>query len=439
MPRRRVTGWDLSVLVAANAAAVVGLWWRQGGVREVHDVAGLLTSLGRVTGLLGALLALVELLLLARIPVLDAVGLERVGTWHRRNGSLCLALIGAHTVLITAGYALTDGVSITRETGDLLTGYSGVLLATIALGLLVAGVLTSIVVVRRRLSYRAWHAVHVSTYVAIALAFSHQLATGHEFLGQPLARAYWWALYAATVAALVGFRVVLPVARSLRHRLRIERVVPEAPGVVSLEIGGVGLDRLRVLSGQSLHWRFLSRRHWWETHPFSLSAAPDGRRLRITVKELGDYTARLASLQPGTRVIVEGPSGGLTSAARRHARVALIAGGVGIAPIRALLEDTPGEPGTIAVIYRAASEDDVLFRDELDELAARRGAELHYVLGERRGDEVLSAEHLQALVPDIASRDVYVCGPRSMTNATRASLRRAGVPSRHIISEGFAW
>jgi predicted ferric reductase len=439
MPRRRVTGWDLSVLVAANAAAVVGLWWRQGGLREVHDVAGLLTSLGRVTGLLGALLALVELLLLARIPVLDAVGLERVGSWHRRNGTLCLALIAAHTVLTTAGYALTDRVSVTREASDLLTGYSGVPLATIALALLVAVVITSVVVVRRRLSYRMWHVVHVGAYVAIALAFSHQLATGHEFVGQPLARAYWWALYAATLAALVGFRIVLPVARSLRHRLRIEHVVPEAPGVVSLEIGGVGLDRLRVLSGQSLHWRFLARGHWWETHPFSLSAAPDGRRLRITVKELGDYTRRLASLPPGTRVIVEGPSGGLTSAARRRARVALIAGGVGIAPIRALLEDTPGEPGTIAVIYRAASEDDVLFRDELDELVRRRGAELHYVLGERRGDEILSAEHLQALVPDIASRDVYVCGPRSMTEATRTSLRRAGVPRRHIISEGIAW
>ena len=427
------------MLVAANATAVVGLWWRQGGLREVHDVAGLLTSLGRVTGLLGALLALVELLLLARIPVLDAAGLERVGAWHRLNGTLCLALIVAHTVLTTAGYALTDDVSITRETGDLLTGYSGVLLATIALALLVAVVITSVVTVRRRLSYRVWHAVHMSAYVAIALGFSHQLATGHEFVGQPVARAYWWALYAVTLAALVGFRIVLPVVRSLRHRLRIERVVPEAPGVVSLEIGGVGLDRLRVLSGQSLHWRFLARGHWWETHPFSLSAAPDGRRLRITVKELGDYTRRLASLPPGTRVIVEGPSGGLTSAARRHARVALIAGGVGIAPIRALLEDTPGEPGTIAVIYRAASEDDVLFREELDELARRRGAELHYVLGERRGDEILSAEHLQALVPDIASRDVYVCGPRSMTEATRISLHRAGVPRRHIMTEGFAW
>jgi predicted ferric reductase len=437
--RRRITGWDVSVLVAANAVVVVGLWWRQGGIREIHDLAGLLTSLGRVTGLLGAYLALVELLLLARIPVLDAVGLERMSRWHRLNGIACLALLLAHTVLITAGYALDDGVPVLRETDDLLTRYSGVLLATVGLGLLVVVVVSSVVAVRRRLSYRVWHALHVSAYLAIALGFSHQLATGREFQGQPIARAYWWALYAVALGLLIGLRLALPIARSLRHRLRIERVVPEAPGIVSIQIGGVGLERLPVRAGQSLHWRFLARGHWWETHPFSLSAAPDGRRLRITVKDVGDYTRRLASLPVGTRVIVEGPSGGLTSAARRHARVALIAGGVGIAPIRALLEDTPGEPGTIAVIYRAGSEADVLFRDELDELARRRGAALHYVLGERRGDELLSAEHLQALVPDIASRDVYVCGPPRLTEVTLASLRRAGVPRRHIVSEGFGW
>ena len=133
------------------------------GISEIHDLAGLLTSLGRVTGLLGAYLALVELLLLARIPVLDAVGLERMSRWHRRQrharASRCSL---AHTVLITAGYALDDGVTLSRETDDLLTRYSGVLLATIGLGLLVVVVVSSVVAVRRRLSYRVWHALHVS-------------------------------------------------------------------------------------------------------------------------------------------------------------------------------------------------------------------------------------------------------------------------------------
>src|SRR5918912_2372318 len=136
--RRLLTGWDLAVLVAANAVAVVGLWWRQRGIAEIHDLAGLLTSLGRVTGMLGALLALVQLLLVARVPVLDEVALDRVNGWHRRNGIACLALLAAHTVLIAAGYALDDGASPAREAARLLTDYSGVALATIGLELLLA-------------------------------------------------------------------------------------------------------------------------------------------------------------------------------------------------------------------------------------------------------------------------------------------------------------
>ena len=125
--RRRVTAWDLEVLVGANVAIVVGLWWRQGGISEIHDAAGLLTSLGRVTGMVGALLALVQLLLLARIPVLDEIALDRVNGWHRWNGIACVVLLVAHTVLITAGYALADGVGLGREISDLFGNYSGVL------------------------------------------------------------------------------------------------------------------------------------------------------------------------------------------------------------------------------------------------------------------------------------------------------------------------
>jgi predicted ferric reductase len=436
-PRRRITGWDVLVLVAANAVAVVGLWWRQGGLREIHDVAGLLTGLGRVTGLLGAFLALVQLLLLARIPVLSRAGLDRVATWHRRNGIACLALLVAHTALITAGYALTDRVPVSQELADLLGRYPGVLLATVGLGLLVAVVVSSVVVVRRRLGHRAWHALHVTAYAAIALAFSHQMATGHEFQGQPVARAYWWALYGVTLAALVGLRIVAPVARSLRRQLRVERIVHEAPGVVSIEIGGERLDRFGVVSGQSLHWRFLAPGLWQHAHPFSLSAAPDGRRLRITVRQRAGYTSRLAALRPGTRVIADGPYGGFATAARTRPRIALIAGGIGITPIRALLEDMPAGPGDIAVIYRASSAGEVLFRDELDDLSRRRGADLHYAVGDRAGDGVLSPERLRELVPDIAERDVFVCGPRSMTEATRVSLRRAGVQPGQITCEGL--
>jgi len=103
----------------------------------------------------------------------------------------------------------------------------------------------------------------------------------------------------------------------------------------------------------------------------------------------------------------------------------------------ALLEDMPGGPGDIAVVYRAARDDDVILRSELDALAARREAELHYVIGDHRDGELLSPEHLRALVPDIAERDVYLCGPPAMIDTIHASLRRAGLARRQIVTERF--
>ena len=436
----RIAGWGLALLALANAGVVVALWWRAAGAGDLDGTAAVLVEASRLSGLLGAYLVLVELLLLARLPLLDRlVGFDRLMAWHRRNGAACVTLLLAHAVLITVGYALADRISLPAEVERLVTGYAGVITAIAGLVLLVAVVVSSIVIARRRLRYETWYFVHLYAYLGVALAFSHQLATGTAFIGEPAARAYWYGLYGATLAAIAGFRIVLPVARSLRHGLRVERVVEETPGVVSVEVGGVRLDRIGARTGQFFTWRFLTRDRWWEAHPFSLSAAPDGRRLRITVKDVGDYTSRLRAMAPGTRVIVEGPFGTFTTAARRRPRVVLIAGGIGITPIRALLEDMPGAPGDIAVVYRALRPGDVILRAELDELARRRGADLHYVVGDHREGVLLSPEHLQRLVPDIASRDVYVCGPPGMTEATRTSLDRSGVPRGQIVIERFAY
>ena len=436
----RIAAWGLALLVPANAIVVVSLWWRSGGVQDVDDTASFLVGVGRIAGLLGAYLVLVELLLLARLPVIERLaGFERLTRLHRLNGFACVTLLVGHAVLITVGYALADRLTLLEELQKLIEGYPGVITAIAGLVILLGVVVSSVAVARRRLRYESWYFVHLYAYLGVALAFSHQLATGTDFVGEPAARAYWISLYVITLAVLVVFRLGVPVARSLWHRLRVERVVDEGPGVVSIEIGGARLERLNARAGQFFTWRFLTRDRWWEAHPFSLSAAPDGRRLRITVKGLGDFTARLRAIPPGTRVIAEGPFGAFTTAARRRPRVALIAGGVGITPIRALLEDMPGEPGDIAVVYRALAEEDVILRDELEGLVRRRGAELHYVFGDHREADSLSPEQLQRLVPDIALRDVYVCGPPAMTEATRASLARSGVSRRHIYTERFAY
>ena len=111
--------------------------------------------------------------------------------------------------------------------------------------------------------------------------------------------------------------------------------------------------------GQFFEWRFLTRGMWWQAHPFSLSARPKPPYLRLTVKDRGDFSAAVASLQPGTRVAIEGPYGVFTSHARRRRKAVLIAGGIGVTAIRALLEDLPNSTEPV-VFLRASTEDDLV-------------------------------------------------------------------------------
>ena len=438
--RRVAAGSLIWAVLLGNAAAIVWLWIH-GGNLTTRSSGDVLTSIARITGLLAAYLALVQVILLARLPVLERLaGFDRLSVWHRWNGHACIDLVIAHVVFSVWGYALLDKLSLPKEISTMLGGgiYPGMITATIGTALLLAVVVTSIVIVRRRLKYEWWYAVHLLAYAGIALGWFHQIPTGNELVLSTVAADYWRGLYVATIAVLVVFRVLVPAAAAARHRLRVAGVVDEGPGVVSLRIEGRRLDRLQARAGQFFIWRFLAPGLWWSAHPFSLSQAPDGRSLRITVKELGDHTARLAEVPVGTRVVAEGPFGVFTGAVRRRAKVLLIAGGIGITPVRALLEELHGD---VVVLYRAIAASDLVFQDELPTLAAAQGFGLRYVVGDHatgEGSRLLTAEHLREVVPDIEARDVYVCGPPAMTDLAARGVRAAGVPRRHIHVERFA-
>jgi predicted ferric reductase len=438
--RRNAAATLVAVVIVGNAAVITWLWVHAGNVTKVHSTGEILTSIARLTGLWSAYLALIQVVLLARLPALErVVGFDRLSRWHRWNGHVCIDLVIAHVFFSIWGYALMDKFGIGKEISTMIWGgiYPGMITATVGTALLVAVVATSLVIVRRSLSYEWWYVVHLMAYGGIALAWFHQIPTGNELVLDHTAANYWRGLYVATIVVLVVFRLLVPLYGALRYRLRVADVTPEGPGVVSLRITGRNLDRLRAQAGQFFLWRFLDGERWRSAHPFSLSAAPDGRSLRITVKALGDHTGRLGELQPGTRVLAEGPFGVFTDKARRRDKAVLIAGGIGITPVRALLETMRGD---VVVLYRAISETDVIFREELDRIAAARRATVHYVIGDHRGDgaDLLSAAHLRELVPDIEERDVFLCGPSAMTAVLEHNVRGARVPRRHIHIERFA-
>ncbi|HVD01844.1 MAG TPA: ferredoxin reductase family protein [Candidatus Dormibacteraeota bacterium] len=440
---RTAVFWYL--LAALNAVVVAGFWYTSSGHLVVRSSADFFNGLGRVTGLEGTYLVLLQLALMSRLGWFEeAIGLERLAVLHRFNGYLAIGLLLAHAVFQTIGYMLGDGYSVLGQLGDFIANYEGLLAAIVGLLLMLTVVGISIGAARIRFSYETWYFIHLYSYVAVLLAFSHQLATGIDFVRNPIFTDYWIGLYLLLIAVLAWFRIARPLLLFSRHRFWVHRVVKEGPGIHSIYIRGRDLAGFRVAPGQFLIWRFLDEKRWWQAHPFSLSLPADGREMRLTVKNIGDYTARLGGLRPGTPVLIEGPFGKFTEERATNPRVLLIAGGIGITPLRALAESMAARGHDVVLLYRATRQRDVVFKEELDKLAASGRIQVEYLLSEgprqlRNRAAWFKSKTMRELVPDIADREVYICGPVGMTETVTALLPEVGVDAARIHTEVFRY
>ncbi|TLQ47872.1 ferredoxin reductase family protein [Streptomyces marianii] len=423
--------WAMRAFAIVNVVIVETLFLSAGsGKNEVLTIA-------RFFGLHAALLMLFQLLLVARLPWLDRrIGMDRLTVWHRWVGFLLLWTLLTHATLVVLGYAKLDGAS-TGKTFLALSGVPASLLGMLATAVIVVIAVISTRPVRRRLRYEVWHGLHLLLYVAVGLSFVHQLQETTTFTSSAFATAYWWVLWLFAFGALLTGRVAVPLWRNIHHRFRVAAVVPESDNVVSVYVTGRHLDKLPARAGQFCIWRFPGHNGWWVANPFSLSAAPNGQGLRLTAKAAGSTSAGLRNVPVGSRAFVEGPYGAFTSLHRTRAGTLLIAGGVGITPVRAMLEEEA--TGDVVVLYRVRSEADAVLLNEVRHLVGLRGGRLHLLTGRTGEDGVspLGSGNLHRLVPDIAERDVYVCGPPVMTRAVLAGLRDLQVPEWQVHAEKF--
>ncbi len=436
---------DIATIV--SVAVAVALFLSEGGIARFGTPAGAATALGIICGLVATDLVVVMLLLSARIPFIDrTIGHDGAILRHGALGKPVLYLLLAHGALLILGYAITDGTDLPAETAALWASSGDLQLAYLGLGLFCLVAVTSLVAARRRLPHEVWHAIHLLTYAAVAVSLPHQFGVGGLF-GEPgYQRWYWLALLTVTGTSVLVYRVLVPLLQTLRHTVRVADVRPEGPGTVSITMTGRRLAELEARAGQFFNWRFLTPGSWWQVHPYSLSSPVRGNTLRITVRGLGRGSRRLAGVRPGTRVAFEGPYGVFTEDARTGPRLILVASGVGVAPIRAILAEATFLPGQAVVVLRASSPADLLLRSEIEQLCTARGARLYCVTGHRPTDaaswlpaqEAARGTTLRSYVPSAEQADLYICGPPAWTSLVEADAAAMGFTPGSIHVERFA-
>ncbi|WP_431279911.1 ferredoxin reductase family protein [Leifsonia poae] len=423
------------MVLAAGLVGVLWMWWASVPASFVTTPASVATTVGELSGMVGAYLVCAQVLLIARVPWFEqAVGLDRLVSWHRSLGASVVFLIITHVVFMVVGAEFVDQKLPWSEFVSMLQDYPDMLTALIGtIAFLVVG-LSSARWIRSKLSYEVWYWLHVTTYVAIFLTFFHQLSGGAHFVDQPLNRILWLTLYLGTAAAVLTWRFVLPGIDAWRHRMRVVAVVPEGDGMTSVWLSGAHVDELGAKAGNFLSFRFLSRGHLLTAHPYSLSSVPADGRLRITVGALGDHSTMVRDLAPGTLVFTEGPFGHFTADRASRERILLIAGGAGIGPIRALAEDLAARGARPVVVYRAQSASRLAL---LGELEAMPDVAVVPVIGRRTelGYDPLAVPAMHTFIPDLADWEAFICGPTGMADRAEETLRALGMPSRFIHRE----
>ncbi len=442
--RREVRRDVLTVGAWVLVATSIALFLADHGAAYFTTFGGAVTAAWIITGLVTTALMCLMLVLSARVPIIDRTLVQdRATSLHAKLGRGMVLGLLAHGVFLVLGYSLTGVITPVATFVGLWQSSTDFIWACVAFVLFAVVGISSMVAVRRRYPYEAWFAIHLTSYAAIIASLPHQFSMSGILAPGTFGRTFWILMWLATAWTMLAYRVFAPIISTFTHRLTVQAVEPVGPDAVSITFTGRNLRGLEARGGHWFQWRFLTPGLVLQPHPFSLSADPTDTTMRVTVRNLGAGTARLQALRPGTKVAIEGPYGMFTDEARTSEKVVFVGAGIGIAPVRALLEATEIVPGQGAVILRAHTPGELYLADEVAQLCRAKGAELHVLVGPRAGDtwvpQSYAGAHLTDFAPWAASADLFVCGPTPWMRAVIADAEACGIPEEQVHDELFAW
>jgi predicted ferric reductase len=425
----------------AHIGALTYVWYDLRGPTLAGDGGTALVSIGALFGLYAMFAFITQYILMSGIAPLERpFGLDRLIRLHHVNGFLGWGLLFGHIPLILLGYGQSSGLPMLAQLRELMGVLPYVTLAVIADILLQVVFVSSIVIVRRRLRYEWWRTTHFLVYGVFILAFWHQLANGQELLVYPWLRRYWIVLFILALVSVAWRRYARPMVLYARYRFRVSKVTHEVSGVTSVYVTGRNLETFHYQAGQFAFWYFWQRGFRTQKHPFTISSSPSDPYLRLSAKAIGDYSAQLPELAKDTPVFINGPYGRFTTAVQAQPKRLFIAGGIGITPIRSML-GAGRQPGDI-LLYSARTPTDLAFYKEIESWR-QQGLQVGYFVGEKAGLQPhmrlaqIDAASIQKAAPDVAQRDVWLCGPPAMMDAIEKALVTLCVPKRQIHTERF--
>lgn len=397
-------------------------------------------------GMTAFAIMLVEFVLSGRFKLISGgVGMDVTIRFHQLLARTMLVFVLVHPFLYQAAYNPPMPWDPTRqqtlglEAGSLISG----VIAWVALP---GFVLMSIFRDRIPYSYETWRIMHAGGAVIIAVMVTHHALEAGRYSADPLLAGFWILLLAIALASVVWTYVISPLGEAGRpyEVTSVRKIALKTWEVAIRPERGEALD---FEAGQFV-WLNIGRGPFsvYE-NPFSISSAPAARPdVQFVIKEIGDMTGAVGSVAPGTRAYVDGAHGNLTLEGRSGKGIALIAGGVGIAPLIGIARQLKADddPRSVVLLYGNRVAEQIVYPEEMQELDRDPRMQVVHVISEPAPDwDGLTGQIDGPTIETVfsfegASEWLYlVCGPPAMLDGVEETLIALGVPPRQIVSERF--
>jgi len=428
-----VLGYAAIIILPLIVAGVVG-----GRVDEPFA-----RTLGKSFALVGTAILAMQMVLITRWRALTApFGLEMVMRFHKSMAVLAVAMLVMHPVLLalaSGGWGLITGL---KQPWFIWFGKIALLL------LLIQGV-TSLWQ-RRIVQFQRWRIIHNVAPIILVLGFTHSWIVGDDLELTPM-RVLWIALLGTALVAYGLHKFVGPAWRRARA-WTVKSVRQETHDTWTVDFEPPRAQPTPSFAPGQFHFVTLYRggdRYDGEEHHFTISSSPAvGPERSSTIKHSGDFTATIGATRPGDRAVIQGPYGRFSyTLCAPDQRYLFIAGGIGITPLMGMLRHMRdlGLPIEVLLLYGNRTEDDIVFRAELDQIAAGEAPRLEIVHVLSEPTEGWTGETgyvdrdllARSIGGDLSGRSVFLCGPDPMMNALIPVLIDMNVPETRLYTERF--